>query len=124
MMERGDHFLPREDTDASYILKEQLEKDGVKIHMHSKVDMFSLIQKGSDTEFPQIEAIISNEKGALQELRVEAVLLAVGRKPNVEGLNLDAAGVKTTPQGIEVDEYLRTANPNIYAVGDCMNDGM
>ena len=53
---------------------------------------------------------------------VEAVLVAVGRKPNVEGMNLGAAGVKVNEgEGIQVDQRLRTANENVYAVGDCVS---
>jgi pyruvate/2-oxoglutarate dehydrogenase complex dihydrolipoamide dehydrogenase (E3) component len=69
--------------------------------------------------------VIKNDKdGQEYETVVDCVLLATGRKPNVEGLNIEAAGVKANTQGIEVDDRLCTANPNVYAVGDCMEDGL
>jgi pyruvate/2-oxoglutarate dehydrogenase complex dihydrolipoamide dehydrogenase (E3) component len=51
-------------------------------------------------------------------IRASGILVAVGRKPNVEGLSLENAGVKTDKQGVIVDNYLRTTSPNIYACGD------
>ena len=53
-----------------------------------------------------------------RELPYGALLLGTGRKPNVEQLGLEAAGVRFRSDGVEVDEYLRTSNPNIYAAGD------
>src|SRR4029077_12526209 len=53
-----------------------------------------------------------------RELPYDALLLGTGRKPNVEQLGLEAAGVRFHSDGAEVDEYLRTSNPNIYAAGD------
>jgi pyruvate/2-oxoglutarate dehydrogenase complex dihydrolipoamide dehydrogenase (E3) component len=53
-----------------------------------------------------------------RELPYDALLLGTGRKPKVDGLNLEAAGVRLGRHGVEVDEYLRTSNRNIYAAGD------
>jgi pyruvate/2-oxoglutarate dehydrogenase complex dihydrolipoamide dehydrogenase (E3) component len=53
-----------------------------------------------------------------RELHYDALLLGTGRKANVEGLNLEAANVRLAGNGVEVDQYLRTSNPNIYAAGD------
>jgi pyruvate/2-oxoglutarate dehydrogenase complex dihydrolipoamide dehydrogenase (E3) component len=52
-------------------------------------------------------------------VEVEAVLVAAGRRPNVENIGLEIAGVETNEEGVKVDNYLRTANPDIFAVGDC-----
>lgn len=58
--------------------------------------------------------------GETKEMIVNAVLIAVGRQANTESLNLDAAGVQLTQDGmIQVNNNLRTTNPNIYAAGDC-----
>ena len=48
----------------------------------------------------------------------DEILVAVGRRPNVEGLNLEAAGVNYDGKGVTVDDTLRTSNPRIYAAGD------
>ena len=54
------------------------------------------------------------------EKEVDAVLVATGRAPNVESLGLEDAGVKYDRFGVQVNEFLETENPNIYAVGDCL----
>ena len=60
--------------------------------------------------------------GAEQELAVDALLVAVGRTPNVEDLGLEAAGVAYSRKGVQVDDSLRTTNPRIYAAGDICLD--
>jgi pyruvate/2-oxoglutarate dehydrogenase complex dihydrolipoamide dehydrogenase (E3) component len=65
------------------------------------------------------EQTADNERqGARRKLVVDEILVATGRQPNVEGLGLEAAGVRHTPKGVEVDDRLRTSNPRIYACGD------
>ncbi|MGM0455614.1 MAG: FAD-dependent oxidoreductase, partial [Cyanobacteriota bacterium] len=63
-----------------------------------------------------------NYKGTQKQVVVDEILIGAGRTPNVESLNLEAAGVAYNRRGVEVDEYLQTTNPQIYAAGDiCMN---
>lgn len=98
MMERGNKFLPREDTDASHLLMESLNNDGVTIHLNSNVTLLSLEKEGREGKFPEIAAVIKNDHlGTEYELMFDCVLLATGRKPNIEDLNLEAAGVKSSP---------------------------
>jgi pyruvate/2-oxoglutarate dehydrogenase complex dihydrolipoamide dehydrogenase (E3) component len=67
----------------------------------------------------RIEGAGAGERqGARRELVVDEILVATGRQPNVEGLGLEAAGVRYTPRGVEVDDRQRTSNPRIYAGGD------
>lgn len=97
-----------DDFAVSYI--KQLQKEGI-----SFVDNFSperLEQTDSGIE------IISEDK---RKVTADGVISAVGRIPNIEDLNLDAVGVKTTAKGIEVNEYLQTQHPNIYAIGDVLD---
>jgi pyruvate/2-oxoglutarate dehydrogenase complex dihydrolipoamide dehydrogenase (E3) component len=56
--------------------------------------------------------------GRSQEVHCDAILVAVGRRPNLEGLDLDAAGVRYSGSGIVVDDRLQTSNPRIFAAGD------
>jgi pyruvate/2-oxoglutarate dehydrogenase complex dihydrolipoamide dehydrogenase (E3) component len=58
------------------------------------------------------------EQGGEQQLVVDEILLAIGRRPALDKLNLNAIGVKTTKRGIQVDETLRTSTPHIWAAGD------
>jgi pyruvate/2-oxoglutarate dehydrogenase complex dihydrolipoamide dehydrogenase (E3) component len=62
--------------------------------------------------------VLETADGAQGELTADAVLVAVGRAPNVEGLGLEAAGVAYGRQGVDVDDYLRTTNTRIFAAGD------
>lgn len=107
----NDHqILNREDTDAAAIVQKALINDGIGINCDSAIK--SVTAEGD-------EKILHYEvDGASQTLRVDAILVAIGRAPNIEDLHLEAAGVKSHRRGIEVDDYLRTANRNIFAAGD------
>jgi pyruvate/2-oxoglutarate dehydrogenase complex dihydrolipoamide dehydrogenase (E3) component len=68
--------------------------------------------------FPVIRVKYTQD-GAEKSVEVEAVLVAAGRRPNIENIGLETAGVETNEEGVKVDNYLRTTNPDIFAVGDC-----
>ena len=110
ILQRADRLLPREDPAVSEIVASTLQADGVTIFTQAHVTGVS--RNG--------EMNVLTVKSGQSELRVEAaeVLLAVGRRPNVEGLNLKAAGVVYHEQGIVVDAFLRTSAPHIFAIGD------
>jgi len=63
--------------------------------------------------------VYENAKGETVELKCEKVLLAAGRKPNIEGLNPEALGIMTEKGAVVTDRYMLTNVPNVYAVGDC-----
>jgi pyruvate/2-oxoglutarate dehydrogenase complex dihydrolipoamide dehydrogenase (E3) component len=95
LVARSGRLLPREDREASDLLRAAFEADGVEIVR----------------EVPAVAGF-------------DAVLVAAGRRPNVEGLNPEAAGVQFDPQsGIHVDGRLRTSNPRVYAAGDVKRGG-
>ena len=110
MLGRSGQLLPREDADAAALVAAALARDGMRLELAVKVT--AVRRDGSD----KVLAIESG--GARRELRVDEILVATGRQPNVDGLGLEAAGVRFTPKGVEVDDRLRTANPRIYACGD------
>lgn len=103
-------LLPREDPDASRILTGQFEADGIKLSLGATV---TAVSRGASGVLLHVE-----RQGHREVFSGDAVLVAAGRQPNVEGLDLDAAGVGVTPSGIQVDDRLRTANRRIFAVGD------
>ena len=108
------HFLGREDTDASALLEGVFRREGVQLELGSKV--VRVERKGD-------ERVVHFERaGSVQgEQVVDEILVGVGRRPNVEGLELERVGVRYGRQGIEVDDRLRTSNRRIYAAGDvCM----
>ena len=111
LFERNDHILPREDTDAAAIVQEAFVKDGVNLMFNSE-DM-----KVSPAENGEIRVQVT-QKGQSTEVVVDQLLIAVGRAPNTDGLNLEKVNVKYGKKGVEVNDNLETTNPRIYAAGD------
>jgi pyruvate/2-oxoglutarate dehydrogenase complex dihydrolipoamide dehydrogenase (E3) component/uncharacterized membrane protein YdjX (TVP38/TMEM64 family) len=106
----GAEILPKEDRDAAAIVREQMEKDGVRVIAGADIQR---VEKKDGTNSLKLKV------GDTQtELWCDAILVSVGRTPNMEGLGLDEAGVEYTSKGITVDDRLRTTNSRIYAAGD------
>jgi pyruvate/2-oxoglutarate dehydrogenase complex dihydrolipoamide dehydrogenase (E3) component len=113
ILERGQRILPREDDDAALLVQRALEADGVTLAFGASAA--SVRHTQTDGPFPRITIALAGGG----ELEVDALLVATGRKPNVEGLGLDSAGIAYDPRrGVEVSDALQTSNPNVYAVGD------
>lgn len=104
-------ILPPFDSDIAKRLKQTLSKRGIEIITGAAV---TKIEETYDYRV----GVTYEAKGKEQTVTATNVLMAVGRGPNVDGLNLDAAGVEWSPRGIVVDENFRTNVPNIYAIGD------
>lgn len=118
VIEAGDRLAAREDKDISNNIKEILENKGVSFVLNSKVKSFK--EEGNEITVTYLDTLTNLET----EVKGDVVLIAIGRKPNTEGLNLEAAGVKTTDRGaVVVDNRLRTNIPNIWAIGD-VNGGL
>lgn len=111
LFEREAHILSREDADAATIVQKRLEQDGVNLVLNA-VDM--RVEPGNDITI----RVQVTQKGTPQEFIVDELLIAVGRAPNTDGLNLDAVNVNYDKLGVEVDEHLQTTNPRIFAAGD------
>ncbi|MEZ4836437.1 MAG: FAD-dependent oxidoreductase [Caldilineaceae bacterium] len=109
ILERADQILTREDSGAARIVQEAMVRDGVKL-------IFGATAKRAETSEGG-KVIIYEQDGAEKQIEVDAVLVAVGRSPNLNGLNLEAAGIEYHAKGVTVDETLRTTNPNVYASG-------
>ena len=104
------HPLPRDDRDAAAIVTRAIEADGVRV-LNSAAVLGARRENGA--------TVLEVEHGGHQEeLAAEAVLVAAGRAPNVDGMGLQAAGVAYDRTGIQVDDQLRTTAKDIYAVGD------
>jgi pyruvate/2-oxoglutarate dehydrogenase complex dihydrolipoamide dehydrogenase (E3) component len=104
------HLLPREDADAARIVEEALVREGVRVLNGVKL-------KGARRE-GELRMLEVEKEGRALTLEGDAILLAAGRTPNVDGLGLEAAGVEYTRKGITVDDQLRTSSKRIWAVGD------
>jgi len=106
----GAEIMPREDRDAAAVVRKQIQADGVKIVTGAKIQS-AAAQNGAKV----LKLNISDQPA---ELACDAILVSVGRTPNLEGLNLDAANVRYNMRGVEVDARMRTSNPRIFAAGD------
>ncbi len=104
-------ILPPFDSDIAKRLKQTLGKKGIKIITGAAA------KEIRQNEFYEIE-VTYEAKGKEEKVVSSDILMAVGRAPRVDGLNLEAAGVNYTPRGIQVDDNMRTNVEGIYAIGD------
>ena len=100
-------LLPREDPDVADVLQPLLSREGVQF----VAGLVSSVRQPAG----EIVAVVN---GA--EFRGDSLLVAAGRLPNVQGMNLGKAGISYSGQGIAVDDSLRTSVRHIYAAGDCV----
>ncbi|MBO0349550.1 mercuric reductase [Phormidium pseudopriestleyi FRX01] len=109
------HLLDREDADAAEIVQQQLLRDNLKLVLDCTLEKVETTDAGKVIHYRQ--------NNVINTVVVDEILVGAGRTPNVDGLNLDAVGVKyDARRGVVVDDYLQTTNPRIYAAGDiCMN---
>jgi pyruvate/2-oxoglutarate dehydrogenase complex dihydrolipoamide dehydrogenase (E3) component len=103
-------ILPREDSDASSVLHRQFESEDITMFLGVQIRRIEALSTGKCIVFDR-------GKGA-EQVTGDEILVAVGRAPNVDGMGLEAAGVKYQSKGVIVDDCLRTSNSNIYAAGD------
>ena len=107
LLDAGSRLIKDADPRASRLLQEILEAEGIRVHNQKLVD-----------KVWRDENQITVQAGSLKTT-ADQLLLSVGRRPNVQGLDLEKAGVEYTPRGIEVNRKLETSRSNIYAAGDC-----
>lgn len=110
VLEYCKEILPRFDTDLAKRLKQCLSKKGIDINTQSQVLSISK----EDDQYK----VTFLRKGKEESVVADKVLMAVGRKANVDSLNLSEAGVEFGPRGVVVNEVMQTSQPHIYAVGD------
>ena len=110
------HILPREDGDAAAIVETRFGEEGVRVVNDAKIERIS--RRGDE----RVIHFTEPGRGA-GEVTVDQILVGVGRAPNVDGLGLEAVGVTyDVRRGVQVNDYLQTTNPRIYAAGDiCMS---
>lgn len=111
LFERGDHILTREDPDAAAIVQKEFVKDGINLMLNS--DQMT-VKPGEDGTI----CVTVVQNGKKVETIVDQLLVAVGRAPNIDGLNVDKVGVTHSKAGIEVNDHMQTQNPRIFAAGD------
>jgi pyruvate/2-oxoglutarate dehydrogenase complex dihydrolipoamide dehydrogenase (E3) component len=104
-------ILPREDSDASGLVLKSMIQDGVKLLCCGKDLKLSKVDGG------KVRLSVESH-GQGYDVVVDKLLVAVGRLPNVEGLDLEKASVAYSKKGVQVNDHLRTSNLDIYAAGD------
>ncbi|MBE9189286.1 mercuric reductase [Gloeocapsopsis crepidinum LEGE 06123] len=105
----SDRLLPKEDPEAAAVVQQQLISEGIQVLTKTRAERVEVVNEKK-------YLIAGNEK-----IAVDQILIATGRNPNVESLNLEAAGVElhqSSKKGIRVNAKLQTTNPRIYACGD------
>jgi dihydrolipoamide dehydrogenase len=110
IVEMLERLLPLMDADLGQDLAREMKRKKVKMHLDSRVTRLDAVEGG-------LQATITTPKGEIS-LEADQVLVAVGRRPNIEDLGLEVAGVRLEKTGIPVDAQMQTNVPGIYAIGD------
>ena len=111
IIEMFDRLMVREDKEIADVLIDEFKTEGIKIYTGKKAIRFS-------KDSGMVSITLEDKDKKQSAVKAENVLVAVGRAANVEGLDLERAGVKYSNKGVEVDAALRTSAKNIYACGD------
>lgn len=120
-------LLPREDVDVNNLIVNQMEEDGCKFCFQTTVDSAIWLHKQGENDESDLNTIRLNMRNKLGESLAEntffdTILIACGKQPNTQSLNLEAAEVNTNQfGGIMVDNFLMTTNSAVYAAGDCVS---
>ena len=110
IVQSGPRLLPREEPQASELLARTLAGEGIEVIVDARV---SRVTTGGNQRRLEVDTPAGPRVASAERL-----LVATGRTPNIEGLALDAAGVRSTAKGITVDAQLRTSQSHIFAAGD------
>ncbi|MBT6715971.1 MAG: NAD(P)/FAD-dependent oxidoreductase [Elusimicrobiaceae bacterium] len=103
-------FLVNDDKDLTQILQQKLSQEGINFYMGYGVEKVS--EEG-------LEKFVQIKKGKeIKAIKSDQILVAAGRKPNLDGLNLEKVGVQLVKGGVKTDKYLKTTAKNIWACGD------
>ena len=110
LIQHGSQLLAREDSEVAALLATVFAREGIEVRLGSRV---------TGVRIEGAERVLDLDgAGDADQLRVDAILVAAGRAPNVEGLGLEAAGIEFDRHGVRVDDRLRTTNPRVFAAGD------
>lgn len=114
VVHHGQQLLSKEEPAAATIVQSQLLREGVQVLTRAKV---SRVEQVIERAMPRKRVTIESDRRT-QTIECDTILIAAGRTPNIDNLNLDAAGVRYHARGVEVDDFLRTSNPRVFAAGD------
>ncbi len=111
LLESLGRLMLRDDADAAEVVRKRMAADGIDIQLNAKVVKISRSADGR-------RVATYEQSGQTREATGQRILVATGRKPHLDSLNLNAAGVEFDASGVVTDDFLRTSNPRIYAAGD------
>ncbi|QEL25572.1 dihydrolipoyl dehydrogenase [Bosea sp. F3-2] len=114
-----DRILPGMDSEVAKQFQRILEKQGFTFQLGSKVTKVDVAKKGG-----AIVTVAPTAGGEARTLNADIVLVAIGRRPNTDGLGLDKAGVATERGSVVIDDHFKTNVPGIYAIGDVVRGPM
>ncbi len=111
VVDMAPQILPREDEDMAAVVMERMSAEGVRFYLGHTVE-------STKNEGGQREVTLKAPSGKAIRLKAETLLVALGRKPNSQGLGLEDIGISVNPRGIDADQRLRTSQKHIFAAGD------
>ena len=113
ILESGNRFMPRNDQDIANSVREVMKKKGIEIHLNARAQSIHDTNDGVTLAYSDVS------DGTPYFVDGDAILIATGRKPMIEGLNLQAAGIEVDAHGaIVVNDQLRTTVPHVWTMGD------
>lgn len=112
IIEYLDRILPTESKSISRVFKKEIEAKGIKVQVNSEVKSAKV-----DKKKQQVELLYNDD----EKLVVDQVMVAVGRKPNIDSIGLMNTSIKYDDKGIHVNDFYQTAEDHIYAIGDCID---
>ena len=104
--------LPKDDPEVTLKLKDIIISEGINLNENVKISSIKHIDQGTQIYY-------QTSDGKKETIIASHILVATGRRPNIQDLNLELANIKFSLRGIEVNTNLQTSNPKIYAIGDC-----
>ncbi len=104
------HILNREDADAAEIVQQTFIREGIQLLLEAKTLRVE-VRAGE-------KVIVLEQGGRTVDVACDVILVSAGRRPNTDGLGLEAAGVQYDKTGVKVDDFLQTSHPRIFAAGD------
>jgi pyruvate/2-oxoglutarate dehydrogenase complex dihydrolipoamide dehydrogenase (E3) component len=109
LVQNGGQILPPEDADVAALIQKRFEAEGIDVRLNADATRVAK---------PDDRITLETSVGAIA---ADALLIAAGRVPNLEALNLEAANVASDEHGVTVNDYMQTSQPHIYAAGDIAN---
>jgi dihydrolipoamide dehydrogenase len=111
ILEMLPHAVPLEDEEISVELEKAFKKQGVVLHLGAKVEKITKLANGVTVDWKPAT-------GHAEKLNADTCLIAVGRSPNTQNIGLERTRVELERGFVKVNEYMQTAEPNVYAIGD------